>query len=68
MREYIYEITKDFDGVDCYIKREEIVRCKDCKHVRTFDVNPDRYHCEFTPAYTHCASGFCEKGERRDYE
>ena len=31
MAEYIYEITKDSDGVDCYIKRGEIVRCKDCK-------------------------------------
>ena len=32
MSEEIYEITTDADGVDCYIKRGEIVRCKDCKH------------------------------------
>lgn len=29
--EYIYKIVKDMDGVDCYIKTGEIVRCKDCK-------------------------------------
>lgn len=31
MSEIIYEIIKDSDGVDCYIKRGEVVRCKDCK-------------------------------------
>ena len=53
-----------------YIPKEcplvEVIECKDCKHVRTFDINPDRYHCEFTPGYTHCAGGFCEKGERKE--
>jgi hypothetical protein len=32
MSEYIYEVTKDADGIDCYIKRGELVRCKDCKN------------------------------------
>lgn len=31
MSEIIYEAIKDSDGVDCCIKRGEIVRCKDCK-------------------------------------
>ena len=31
MSEYIYKETTDSDGVVCYIKRGEIVRCKDCK-------------------------------------
>ena len=32
MSENIYEAIKDSDGVDCYIKRGDIVRCKECKH------------------------------------
>ena len=32
MSENIYEAIKDSDGVDCYIKRGDIVRCKGCKH------------------------------------
>lgn len=32
MVEIIYEETRDFDGVDCLIKRGELVRCKDCKY------------------------------------
>lgn len=33
-REYeiIYKEIKDADGVTCYIKTGEIVRCKDCIH------------------------------------
>ena len=29
--EYIYQIAKDCDGVYCYIKQGELIRCKDCK-------------------------------------
>ena len=32
MHEYIYKIVKDCDGVYCYIKQGEIIRCKDCKY------------------------------------
>ena len=28
----IYEVTTDADGVDCYIKRGEIIRCGECKY------------------------------------
>ena len=37
MSEIIYEAIKDSDGVDCYIKRGEIVRCKDCKYAKLFE-------------------------------
>ena len=65
MTEYIVRET-GFPGT---IKQEvvgEIVRCKDCKHSRTDDSNYDCYRCELTPGRAHFASGFCEKGERRD--
>ena len=69
MNEEIYEITTDADGVDCYIKRGEIVRCRDCKHheellnnhdgkvlcwVHGIDVVVDR-------------NGYCNYGERKEH-
>lgn len=32
MHEYIYKIVKDCDGVYCYIKQGEMIRCKECEH------------------------------------
>lgn len=32
MAEYIMQCTTDMDGVDCYIKTGEVVRCKECKY------------------------------------
>ena len=32
MAETIYETIKDSDGVECFIKRGNLVRCKDCKY------------------------------------
>ena len=49
--EYIYQIVKDSDGVYCYIKQGELIRCGDCNwndgtcycnfHYR--NVRPDNY-------------------------
>ena len=53
----IYEVTTDFDGVECYIKRGEIVRCGECKHY----VGEGKY-CQLD---RHCtADDFCSRGER----
>lgn len=59
--EYIFEIVKDSDGVYCYIKQGEIVRCKDCKHRKknTFCLHNMRYEDD---------NGFCSYGERGRYE
>ena len=65
MTEYIYEITTDSDGVDCYIKRGEIVRCKDCKHRKDKKTG---YECRIMNADgTKYPSGndFCSYGERK---
>lgn len=69
MAEYIYEITKDSDGVDCYIKRWEIVRCADCKHwVTVIDRKKAEYGlCDVIKVVgTTPKDGFCYKGERRE--
>ena len=59
--EYIFEIVKDSDGVYCYIKQGEIVRCKDCKYRKknTFCLHNMRYEDD---------NGFCSYGERGRYE
>ena len=56
MREYIYEVTKDADGIDCYIKRGELVRCKDCKYQGTIDCPMDEQY----------ADDYCSYGERKE--
>lgn len=57
MAEIIYETIKDVDGVECYIKRGEVVRCKDCKFGEM---------CSIREAMA-CTdeNGFCWRGERR---
>lgn len=69
MNEEIYEITTDADGVDCYIKRGEIVRCRDCKHHEDFLFDDDKVLC-----WVHDIdvivdrNGYCNYGEREEQE
>ena len=73
MSEIIYEAIKDSDGVDCYIKRGEVVRCEDCMYRNTWD-NP-----RLEPQYYKCGMGvkfrdygyvreddYCPLGKRRE--
>lgn len=50
-------------------KREEIVRCRDCRYYDQNDepseVYPDRYLCDLMANFLH-PDGFCAWGERRD--
>lgn len=36
MTEYIYEEIVDSDGITCYIKRGDVVRCKDCRYLEEY--------------------------------
>lgn len=67
--EYIYKIVKDKDGVDCYIKTGQIVRCKYCKHYDFSEVNITPYsawyRCKATGMYTP-QTHYCGFGERRE--
>ena len=78
MSEIIYETIKDSDGVDCYIKRGEVVRCKDCIHWFPhtqcgFDEDNDEYHdyCGLLIpdddyyAFRRKSDDYCSYGERR---
>lgn len=70
MAEYIYEITKDLDGVDCYIKHGEIVRCKDCDNWK--DENGREGLCQvwsdFETSYYRYTpkDGYCSEGEKKE--
>lgn len=63
MSEYIMECKTDFDGVDCYIKTGEVVRCKDCTR---FD---PRRGCNLVEGLNIAkADSFCSYGERKTDE
>ena len=79
MSEIIYETIKDSDGVDCYIKRGEVVRCKDCIHWFPhtqcgFDEDNDEYHdyCGLLIpdddyyAFQRKPDDYCSYGERKN--
>lgn len=41
MTEYIMKEEKDMDGVYCYIRKGELIRCKDCKYSEKSGKNVD---------------------------
>lgn len=67
--EYIYKIVKDMDGVDCYIKTGEIVRCKDCKYSVDY-YNDGECYCRRPGREMQWISKkwdfFCGAGRRKD--
>lgn len=58
----IYEVTTDADGVDCYIKRGEIIRCGECKRA---NYEWSGVRCGLSDALMG-EDGFCSIGERRE--
>ena len=69
--EYIFQITKDCDGVYCYIKQGELIRCKDCvKHNKSYGDNGTIDSCPLV-LYRGKAQGhefdyqYCAFAERR---
>ena len=65
MREVIFEETKDADGVFCYIKRGELVRCGECKHY--LDTLWIRERCGLKDIPVD-KNDYCADGERKDGE
>lgn len=60
MTELIYRIEKDADGIDCYIKTGEIVRCKDCRYYK----ENERWCRRLGLVGAFNKDGFCSRGER----
>ena len=64
----IYEVVTDVNGVDCYIKRGDIVRCKKCRYCKkkrgTFKGEPITfYRCEENNRDVE-SDDYCSWGER----
>ena len=64
VNEIIYELTTDFDGVDCQIKRGVIVRCRDCKKTRHDETGS--IYCEEWDQWEMPGDGYCFKGKHRE--
>lgn len=63
MSEWIYEFYKDTDGIQMFRSKEEIIRCKDCKHY-----NSDGgalMECGLSQMVVDDAD-YCSYGERED--
>lgn len=61
MHEYIYKIVKDCDGVYCYIKQGEMIRCNECEHWKNEHLceSLSRFGSFETKADFHC--GYAER-------
>lgn len=66
MSEYIIKIETDMDGVEYYIKKGILTRCKDCKH--NMDNGLDYSDNTLWCCMRVNPEGFCDQGERREDE
>ena len=69
MRELIQEEITDMDGINCYITKGELIRCKDCKHLDVINSNAvfarcEKHGIEFLPFEDDTRECFCSWGER----
>ena len=60
--EYIFQITKDSDGVYCYIKQGELIRCGECARRKTMCDGKDR--CTVFNVFVD-SDGYCKWAERK---
>ena len=61
--EYICQIAKDCDGVYCYIKQGELIRCKDCDWW-TKQADSVQGRCELLGMYP-AGGWYCVNARRR---
>ena len=57
MAEYIMECVKDMSGIDCYITKGVLVRCRDCAN-NLASPDAEKAKCEFFDAMRD-QDGFC---------
>lgn len=63
MAEYIMKHERDMDGIDCYITKGELIRCKDCKHHHYQDDIP--YCDRIDYGYGWKDEDYCSGAERK---
>lgn len=70
MAEWIMKEETDMDGVGCYIRKGELIRCKDCKWFDTSDISgtvePIGYRCKKVARLWREPDDFCKGAERKE--
>lgn len=52
-------------GDSAFQRREEVVRCRDCKRFSEYELEPNLGYCERYDKHEVRCDGFCAWGERR---
>ena len=60
MTEYIMLEEKDMDGVYCYVKKGELIRCKDC-----IWFTGEQKYCS-NDHWTPTGDGYCNFAQRKE--
>ena len=72
MKEYIYRTDKDNNGVNVFLLKGELVRCKDCRYnygnAEGCEYNPNDIICTYFDTDGMDASDYCSHGERKAAE
>lgn len=63
MAEWIMKEEMDMDGVDCYIRKGELIRCKDCKHWQCYD---DESYCDELGIFNTDMNSYCSYAKRKE--
>lgn len=71
MAEYVCDVVTEHElcgDVHHYVRRERVVRCRDCKHYRPSEDDEHEDGCALAYAYLFETSpdGFCAWGERSE--
>lgn len=64
MAEWIMKEETDMDGVACYIRKGELIRCKDCKHYLPLDFRKP-FCCDYG-IVDAMLDDFCSRAERKE--
>lgn len=68
-REFIYNVTYDKNGMPSLLKKEEIVRCKDCRYFKKIAERSDSGLCHRDiVASAWKENGFCSRAKMKGGE
>ena len=63
MAEWIMKEETDMDGVGCYIRKGELIRCKDCKH---WECDDDESYCDELGIFNTDMNSYCSYAKRKE--
>lgn len=60
--EWIMQEETDVDGVDCYIRKGELIRCKNCEHWQCDD---NETYCDELGIFNTDMNSYCSYAKRK---